>query len=224
MQERLKSSLDNIAVWVFDLDNTLYPAHCDLGAQLGQRMGAFVARFLNLPLDQARVLQKKYFHAHGTTLRGLMLEHDLHPDDYLDYVHDLDLSGIPLDDRLGPALQALPGRKVIYTNATNKHAHRVLGHLGVKHHFDGFFDIIDADFIPKPNQQPYETLLRRHGIDPNRAAMIEDIAQNLVPASNLGMATVWVRGGRNIALTDEQLRHVQHTTDDLAAWIGELPN
>ena len=224
MQERLKSSLDNIAVWVFDLDNTLYPAHCDLGAQLGQRMGAFVARFLNLPLDQARVLQKKYFHAHGTTLRGLMLEHDLHPDDYLDYVHDLDLSGIPLDDRLGPALQALPGRKVIYTNATNKHAHRVLGHLGVKHYFDGFFDIIDADFIPKPNQQPYETLLRRHGIDPNRAAMIEDIAQNLVPASNLGMATVWVRGGRNIALTDEQLRHVQHTTDDLAAWIGELPN
>lgn len=224
MQERLKSSLDNIAVWVFDLDNTLYPAHCDLGAQLGQRMGAFVARFLNLPLDQARVLQKKYFHAHGTTLRGLMLEHDLHPDDYLDYVHDLDLSGIPLDDRLGPALQALPGRKVIYTNATNKHAHRVLGHLGVKHHFDGFFDIIDADYIPKPNQQPYETLLRRHGIDPNRAAMVEDIAQNLVPASNLGMATVWVRGGRNIALTDEQLRHVQHTTDDLAAWIGELPN
>ena len=224
MQERLKSSLDNIAVWVFDLDNTLYPAHCDLGAQLGQRMGAFVARFLDLPLDQARVLQKKYFHAHGTTLRGLMLEHDLHPDDYLDYVHDLDLSGIPLDDRLGPALQALPGRKVIYTNATNKHAHRVLGHLGVKHHFDGFFDIIDADYIPKPNQQPYETLLRRHGIDPNRAAMIEDIAQNLVPASNLGMATVWVRGGRNIALTDEQLRHVQHTTDDLAAWIGELPN
>ncbi|MFP6696905.1 MAG: pyrimidine 5'-nucleotidase [Alphaproteobacteria bacterium] len=224
MQERLKSSLDNIAVWVFDLDNTLYPAHCDLGAQLGQRMGAFVARFLNLPLDQARVLQKKYFHAHGTTLRGLMLEHDLHPDDYLDYVHDLDLSVIPLDDRLGPALQALPGRKVIYTNATNKHAHRVLGHLGVKHHFDGFFDIIDADFIPKPNQQPYETLLRRHGIDPNRAAMVEDIAQNLVPASNLGMATVWVRGGRNIALTDEQLQHVQHTTDDLAAWIGELPN
>ena len=224
MQERLKSSLDNIAVWVFDLDNTLYPAHCDLGAQLGQRMGAFVARFLNLPLDQARVLQKKYFHAHGTTLRGLMLEHDLHPDDYLDYVHDLDLSVIPLDDRLGPALQALPGRKVIYTNATNKHAHRVLGHLGVKHHFDGFFDIIDADFIPKPNQQPYETLLRRHGIDPNRAAMVEDIAQNLVPASNLGMATVWVRGGRNIALTDEQLQHVQHTTDDLAAWIGKLPN
>ncbi len=224
MQERLKSSLDNIAVWVFDLDNTLYPAHCDLGAQLGQRMGAFVARFLNLPLDQARVLQKKYFHAHGTTLRGLMLEHDLHPDDYLDYVHDLDLSVIPLDDRLGPALQALPGRKVIYTNATNKHARRVLGHLGVKHHFDGFFDIIDADFIPKPNQQPYETLLRRHGIDPNRAAMVEDIAQNLVPASNLGMATVWVRGGRNIALTDEQLQHVQHTTDDLAAWIGELPN
>ncbi|MFP6706514.1 MAG: pyrimidine 5'-nucleotidase [Alphaproteobacteria bacterium] len=224
MQERLKSSLDNIAVWVFDLDNTLYPAHCDLGAQLGQRMGAFVARFLDLPLDQARVLQKKYFHAHGTTLRGLMLEHDLHPDDYLDYVHDLDLSGIPLDDRLGPALQALPGRKVIYTNATNKHAHRVLGHLGVKHHFDGFFDIIDAAFIPKPNQQPYETLLRRHGIDPNRAAMVEDIAQNLVPASKLGMATVWVRGGRNIALTDEQLQHVQHTTDDLAAWIGELPN
>ncbi|MFP6775001.1 MAG: pyrimidine 5'-nucleotidase [Alphaproteobacteria bacterium] len=224
MQAQQNHNLENATVWVFDLDNTLYPAHCDVGAQLGQRMGAFVARYLDLPLDQARVLQKKYFYAHGTTLRGLMLEHDLAPDEYLDYVHDLDLSAIPLDDRLGPALQALPGRKVIYTNATNKHAHRVLGHLGIKHHFDGFFDIIDADFIPKPNQQPYEVLLRRHGIDPARAVMVEDIAQNLVPAAGLGMATVWVRGGRDIALTEEQAGHVHHITDDLAAWLRELPH
>ena len=213
---------NDIAVWIFDLDNTLYPAHCDLGAQLGQRMGTFVAKYLDLPLDQAKILQKQYFHAHGTTLRGLMLEHNLHPDEYLDYVHDLDLSGIPIDDRLDPALGALPGRKVIYTNATNKHAHRVLGRLGIRHHFEAFFDIIDADFIPKPSQQPYEVLLDRHGIDPVRAVMVEDIAQNLVPASNLGMGTVWVRGGRDISLTDEQLGHVHHVTDDLAGWIAEL--
>lgn len=213
---------NDIAVWIFDLDNTLYPAHCDLGAQLGQRMGTFVAKYLDLPLDQAKILQKQYFHAHGTTLRGLMLEHNLHPDEYLDYVHDLDLSGIPIDNRLDPALGALPGRKMIYTNATNKHAHRVLGRLGIRHHFEGFFDIIDADFIPKPSQQPYEVLLDRHGIDPVRAVMVEDIAQNLVPASNLGMGTVWVRGGRDISLTDEQLGHVHHVTDDLADWIAEL--
>jgi putative hydrolase of the HAD superfamily len=222
MQEMPKFKLADRAVWIFDLDNTLYPAGCDLGAQLGRRMGEFVARYLDLPLDQARVVQKKYFHAHGTTLRGMMVEHDLAPEAYLDYVHDLDLSGIPIDERLGPALAALPGRKVIYTNATNEHARRVLSRLGIKHHFEASFDIVDADFLPKPNQKPYEVLLERHGIDPGRAVMVEDIAQNLVPASSLGMATVWVRGGRNIELTEEQAGHVHYIADDLADWIIEL--
>ena len=222
MLESARIDPEDVAVWIFDLDNTLYPAHCDLGAQLGRRMGEFVARHLDLTLDQDRVVQKRYFHTHGTTLRGMMVEHDLHPDEYLDYVHDLDLTGIPIDDRLGPALEALPGRKVIYTNATNKHAHRVLGRLGIKHHFEGFFDIVDADFLPKPNQQPYEVLLNRHGIDPLRAVMVEDIAQNLVPASTLGMATVWVRGGRDIELSEEQAEHVHHITDDLSNWMLDL--
>ncbi len=215
-------NLADAAVWIFDLDNTLYPAGCDLGAQLGRRMGEFVARYLDLPLDQAKVVQKKYFHAHGTTLRGMMVEHNLAPGEYLDYVHDLDLSGIPIDNRLDPALAALPGRKVIYTNATNEHAHRVLNRLGIKHHFEASFDIVDADFLPKPHQQPYEDLLERHGIDPAGAVMVEDIAQNLVPASSLGMATVWVRGGRDIKLTNEQAGHVDHITDDLADWISDL--
>ena len=122
MQNKQDLNPADVAVWIFDLDNTLYSVHCDLGAQLGQRMGEFVARFLNLPLEEARLVQKRYFHAHGTTLRGMMLEHDMHPDEYLNYVHDLDLSGIPVDKRLGPALQALPGRKMIYTNATKNHA------------------------------------------------------------------------------------------------------
>ena len=223
MQNKQDLNPADVAVWIFDLDNTLYSVHCDLGAQLGQRMGEFVARFLNLPLEEARLVQKRYFHAHGTTLRGMMLEHDMHPDEYLDYVHDLDLSGIPIDKHLGPALQALPGRKMIYTNATNNHVERVLGRLGIKQYFEASFDIVDADYVPKPNQQPYETLLDRYGIDPNTAVMVEDIAQNLVPAANLGMATVWVRGGRNIELTDEQTYHVHHITDDLADWITDLP-
>ena len=106
MPEAPRLNLHDVAVWIFDLDNTLYPAASDLGAQLGRRMGEFVAQYRVLPLDQARVVQKKYFHAHGTTLRGMMVEHGLEPGDYLDYVHDLDLSGIPVDDRLGPALEA----------------------------------------------------------------------------------------------------------------------
>ena len=222
MAERTAPKLENIAVWIFDLDNTLYPVGCDLGAQLGRRMGEFVAQYLDLPLDQARVLQKQYFHAHGTTLRGLMVEHGLEPGDYLDYVHDLDLSGIPVDDRLGRALDALPGRKLVYTNATAKHARRVVDHLGIQHHFDGFFDIVDANFVPKPNQTPYDAVLDRHDIDPTRAAMVEDIAQNLVPASGLGMATVWVRGGRDLSLEPEQAEHVHHVTDDLPGWLLEL--
>ena len=223
MPELTTTNLRDIAVWIFDLDNTLYPAGCDLGAQLGQRMGEFVAKYLDLPLDQARMVQKQYFHAHGTTLRGLMLEHGLEPSDYLDYVHDVDLSGIPVDDRLGRALGALPGRKVVYTNATTKHAKRVVGHLGIRHHFDGYFDISDAGFVPKPNQSPYDAILDRHDIDPTQAVMVEDIAQNLLPAAGLGMATVWVRGGRDLTLAADQIRHVHHITDDLPGWLLDLP-
>ncbi len=223
MPDSTAPKLQDIAVWIFDLDNTLYPSGCDLGAQLGRRMGEFVAQFLDLPLDQARVVQKQYFHAHGTTLRGLMVEHGLEPDEYLDYVHNLDLSGIPIDDRLGRALDALPGRKVVYTNATTKHAQRVVGHLGIGHHFDGYFDIADAGFVPKPNHGPYDTVLNRHDIDPSRAVMVEDIAQNLMPAANLGMTTVWVRDGRDLTLAADQIRHVHHITDDLPGWLLELP-
>lgn len=212
----------DVDVWIFDLDNTLYSVHCDLGAQLGRRMGEFVSIYLDLPLEEARLVQKQYFHTHGTTLRGMMVEHGMQPKEYLDYVHDLDLSEIPIDKRLDLALRALPGRKVIYTNATNGHAERVLCRLGIKHHFQASFDIIDADYVPKPNQQPYETLLIRYGINPKTAVMVEDIAQNLVPAANLGMATVWVRGGRDIGLTDEQNSNVHHITDDLSAWITNL--
>ncbi|MDP7548271.1 MAG: pyrimidine 5'-nucleotidase [Alphaproteobacteria bacterium] len=219
MPESTDPNLRDIAVWIFDLDNTLYPAGCGLGAQLGRRMGEFVAKYLDLPLDQARVVQKRYFHDHGTTLRGMMLEHDLEPREYLDYVHDLDLSGIPMDDRLGPALDALPGRKLVFTNATTKHAQRVVRHLGIDHHFDGFFDIVDAGFVPKPNQQPYDVVLARHDIDPTRAVMVEDIAQNLMPAAGLGMATVWVRGGRDLTLAADQIRHVHHIADDLPGWL-----
>ena len=222
MPETPRLNPEDVAVWIFDLDNTLYPAASDLGTQLGQRMGEFVAQYLDLPLDEARKVQKKYFHARGTTLRGMMVEHDLQPDEYLDYVHDLDLSGIPLDDRLGLALDALPGRKLIYTNATTKHADRILGHLGIEHHFDGSFDIIDGEFLPKPNQRPYDVMVERYGIDPARSAMVEDIAQNLVPASGLGMATVWVRGGRELDLAAEHVPHVHHITDDLPEWLLEL--
>ncbi|MDP6831529.1 MAG: pyrimidine 5'-nucleotidase [Alphaproteobacteria bacterium] len=222
MPETPRPNPQDVAVWIFDLDNTLYPAACDLGVQLGRRMGEFVAQYLDLPLDQARVVQKRYFHAHGTTLRGMMVEHGLEPGDYLDYVHDLDLSGIPVDDRLGPALEALPGRKLIYTNATTKHADRILGHLGIEHHFEASFDIVDGEYLPKPNQRPYDAMVARHDIDPARSVMVEDIAQNLVPASGLGMATVWVRGGRDLDLASDQVEHVHHITDDLPDWLLDL--
>ena len=222
MLETPKLNPNDVAVWIFDLDNTLYPATSDLGAQLGQRMGYFVAKFLDLPLDQAKVVQKKYFHTYGTTLRGLMVEKGLHPDEYLDYVHDLDLSDILVDDRLGLALGKLPGRKLIYTNATNEHADRVLRHLEIEHHFEASFDVVDGDFLPKPNSQPYDVMLDRYDIDPKRSVMVEDIAKNLVPASELGMGTVWVRGGRDLELGPEHIDHVHHITDDLPGWLLDL--
>jgi len=211
-----------VDVWVFDLDNTLYPARCNLFAQVSQRMGRFIADFLAVELEEARVVQKDFFHRHGTTLRGLMIEHGMDPAPFLDYVHDIDLSPIPRDARLDQALAALPGRKVIFTNGTTAHARRITDHLGVSHHFEAVYDIAEAGYVPKPEPGPYQHMVERHDIAPERAVMIEDIARNLVPAAEMGMTTVWIRGDSDWARHGHQGSHVHHAADDLVDWLVEL--
>ncbi len=211
--------LDHVEVWLFDLDNTLYSPRHNLFAQIDRRMGEFIAGFLSIEVAEAKLLQKDYFRRHGTTLRGLMNEHAMVPDEFLDYVHDIDLSPIPPDARLHEALSRLQGRKLIFTNATREHAERVTRHLGIDQFFEDIFDIVDSDYLPKPERRPYDKLLARYGIEPERAAMVEDIARNLEPAAALGMTTALVPNPAHWATAGADRTHVHHVVDDLADWL-----
>lgn len=211
--------------WVFDLDNTLYPASCSLFPQIDVRMRQFIAEALHLPLDEAFALQKRYYHDYGTTLRGLMLGHGIEPGEFLAYVHDIDCSVLAPNPRLVAAVAALPGRRLIFTNGSERHAQNVLEQLGMQELFDGIFDIRAADYVPKPNAESYKLMMERHGVNPKLAAMFEDIPRNLLPAAEAGMTTVWVREDGHQHWTDEKggegMDHVHHITDDLAVWLED---
>jgi putative hydrolase of the HAD superfamily len=213
---------EHVEAWIFDLDNTLYPARHNLFAQIDKRMGEFIAALLGIDEAAAKLLQKEYFRRHGTTLRGLMIEHGIEPDSFLDYVHRIDLSVVPADARLQRALKRLPGRKLIFTNGTVAHAERVTAHLGIAAHFEAVFDIAASDYLPKPDRRPYEKLLKQHAIRPERALMVEDIARNLEPAAALGMTTALVTNPERWARDGHDGAHVHHLVDDLSAWLAGL--
>jgi putative hydrolase of the HAD superfamily len=208
--------------WIFDLDNTLYPASCNLFAQVDTRIGAFIAEMLDVDAEEAHRLQKHYFRTYGTSLRGLMLHHSVDPHVFLDFVHRIDLTRIPPDPALDRALARLPGRKVVFTNGSAKHAENVMARLGVSQHFEAVFDIVAADYFPKPEPFVYDVMVRRHWIDPRRAVMIEDLPKNLVPAHAMGMTTVLVRTGSDWAQDGADGEHIHHVTDDLVAWLGDI--
>jgi len=211
--------LQHIDTWVFDLDNTLYPASTHLFPQIDKRMKAFISDALKMSLDDAFKLQKQYYWTYGTTLRGLMLNHNIAADAFIDYVHDIDHSLVAADPRLDAVLEKLPGRKLIYTNGSERHAINVMDRLGVTRHFGDIFDIRASSYIPKPDHTAYADLIARHGIDPKRAIMFEDIHRNLKPASDLGMTTVWVKHAENPAKPDEGLSHCHFITDDMIEWL-----
>jgi len=183
---------DRYQTWVFDLDNTLYPSTCDLFSQIDDLMGSFISELLDVDRVEARRIQKGFLHGHGTTLNGLMHEHDIDPQVFLDHVHKLDLSEIPENPQLADLLNSLPGRKIIFTNANRDHADRVTQKLGIKECFDDVFGIEEAGFVPKPHHETYENFVAQHDIDPERSVMFEDMSRNLVSAEKLGMGTVLV--------------------------------
>jgi putative hydrolase of the HAD superfamily len=214
--------LRDAETWIFDLDNTLYPASIDLFGQIDERMRAFIADFLSLDLDAAYALQKQYFHHYGTSMRGLMDRHGMDPTAFLAHVHDIDVSVLPPSPLLDEALAALPGRKLVFTNASVAHAERVLRQLGVQHHFAHVFDIVAAEYRPKPEPEIYRHLVTRHGVDPLRAVMVEDMARNLAPAAALGMTTVWVRTDSEWSAMGADAGHVHHVVDDLPEWLTQV--
>ena len=219
--------------WVFDLDNTLYPASCDLFAEIDQRMTDFVARFLRLERDEARALQKRYYAEHGTTLKGLMTLHGMDPAEFLAHVHEIDLSPLPREAGLREAIAALPGRKFVYTNGSRRHAERVTAYMGLDHLFDGMSGIEDAHYHPKPDQRSYDHFCADHAIDPVQAVFFEDLARNLAPAHAMGFTAVLVRSDKDWSHEPKEARpagkgdelpgHIDYVTDDLTAFLTGAP-
>jgi putative hydrolase of the HAD superfamily len=215
-------ALQNIDSWIFDLDNSLYPASCDLFALIDERMGEFIMRLLGCDAAEARRVQKNYFHEHGTTLAGLMAAHGTDPREFLDFVHDIDLARLSADPRVVAALDRLPGRKFVFTNGDEAYAGRVLEKLGLANAFDGLHDIHAMDYVPKPDPRAYAHMCERYDIDPARALFVEDMARNLVPAKALGMTTVWVDNGSEQAGRDADPAFIDYRTSDIADWLSEI--
>jgi len=218
--------LGAVETWVFDLDNTLYPHHLNLWQQVDVRIRDYVAGFLKITHDEAFRLQKDYYRRYGTTMRGLMEEHGLVPDDFLDIVHQIDHSPLQPAPALGAAIAKLSGRKFILTNGTREHADAVMRRLEIGQHFDAVFDIRAAQLEPKPNRQVYHRFLECHDVDPAKAALFEDLARNLEVPHELGMTTVLVvpEGARVVLREEWELAgrdapHVDHVTDDLAGFL-----
>ncbi len=225
------SDFSHVETWVFDLDNTLYPAECNLFAQIDLKMTQFVSRVLSVEAQEARRIQKSYYADYGTTLNGLMTVHGLNPRDFLDFVHDIDLTPLDQVPELATAISALPGRRYIFTNGSRKHAERVASRMKIDHLFDDVFDIEASLFTPKPSRAAYERFIRQTGAVPSRSAMFEDISRNLEPAAHLGFTTVLVRSpmdwsgepqGVRPAGPGEHPPHVHHATDNLDSFLRGL--
>jgi len=216
------SNLFNAETWIFDLDNTLYSVKTNLFSQIDWKMTQFVSEYLKLELEEARLLQKQYFKQFGTTMRGMMKLHNVNPKVFLNYVHDIDLTPILRQPQLNTALENLPGRKVIFTNASEPHARRIICRLGIEAHFQAIFDIVDSEYLPKPAPQAYKKLCHDLIIDPTRAVMVDDMVGNLEPAYNMGMKTVLIDTGTEWSSNDNSSTHINYSVKNLARWLSKL--
>ena len=212
----------HIRDWIFDLDNCLYPASTGLFSLIDERMGAYIERLLGLGPAEAKRLQKAHFHQHGTTLAGLMKEHGIDPHDFLADVHDIPLDRVQADERLGRLLPLLPGRRFVFTNGDAPYARRVLEAIGVGRHFDDLHDIHASSYRPKPDPYGYSLLCERFGIEPQSALLADDMVQNLAPAKQLGMTTIWVDNGSERGNHGFDETHVDYRVSDVGEWLESI--
>ena len=215
---------EKINTWIFDLDNTLYSADSGIFQQVHRLMGEFISNNLNMEISEAKKLQSKYYKQHGTTLRGMMDNHGVDPDYFLDEVHRLDYSIVGPNQLLNDELEKLEGRKIIYTNANEKHVLDVLKRINLSDYFDEIFDIKLANYIPKPEIKPYKQIIELFKIDASRSAMFDDIAKNLVPAKKVGFTPVWIDAGyENFSDDIEASRdYLDYQTRNLSLFLKDV--
>jgi putative hydrolase of the HAD superfamily len=218
----MKAGLAHVESWIFDLDNSLYRPSSNLFELIDLRMGEYIQRLLACDPVEARRVQKAHFLEHGTTLAGLMRDHGVDPHDFLDFVHDIDLARLAADPDLVAALDRLPGRKFVFTNADEFYARRVLDRLGLANAFDGLHDIHAMAYRPKPHPISYSAMCERLAIDPERALFVDDMARNLAPAKALGMITVWLDNGSERGGHEADREAIDYIASDVGAWLSEI--
>ena len=214
--------LQSIKFWLFDLDNTLYSGDTKVFDQVDKKMSKFISEKLNVELEEAKKIQKNYFHEYNTTLNGMIKNHDIDANEFLEFVHDVDLEFLKKDEPLKIEIEKLKGKKIIFTNGSKAHASNVTSRIGIEQLFDGVFDIVDSDFYPKPSMEPYKKIIENYKIVPEYCIFFEDIARNLKPAYELGMKTVWIENNEPWAAKYSDEEFVNYKTGSLTNFLKEI--
>ena len=214
-----KNNNINFTHWFFDLDNTLYCANSGIFDQIHIKMGEFISSNLNVSLKKAKILQKKYFIENGTTLHGLMLNHNVEPGKFLDYVHDIDFSIVKPDNELNDLIKKIPEKKIIFTNANISYVEKILKNLNLENIFDDIYDIERMNYLPKPNLKTYKKLISTYQVDANKAILFDDIPQNLLPAAKLGLKTVHVYNKKLDKELNGRSKKIDYMTNNLKEWL-----
>ena len=214
--------LAEIKYWIFDLDNTLYSGQTKVFSEVDKKMSSFISKKMNIDLIKAKEIQKKYFYESGTTLSGLMKNDGIDPHEFLEFVHDIDISWLPKDLKLKEELLKMKEKKYIFTNGSHAHVENITKQLGIDGLFDGAFDIVDANFVPKPNIDPYKKIIQKFNIDPEKSILIEDIAHNLEQAKNLGMKTCWLENEETFAKKDADKAYIDYKIKSLPSFLQEI--
>ena len=217
----MKNLLD-IKFYIFDLDNTLYSGQTKVFSEVDKKMSSYISKKLNVDLSKAKEIQKKYFYESGTTLSGLMKYDNIDPYEFLEFVHDIDISWLPKDLILKKELEKIKEKKYIFTNGSHSHVQNVTKQLGINNLFDGVFAITDANFIPKPHLEPYKKLISKFNLDPKKSILIEDIAHNLEQAKNLGMKTCWLENEEVFAKKDADKPYIDYKIKNLPSFLQEI--
>ena len=214
--------LIHIKYWIFDLDNTLYSGQTKVFSEVDKKMSAYISKKLDVDLIKAKEIQKKYFYDTGTTLSGLMKYNNVDPHEFLEFVHNIDISWLPKDLLLREELIKIKEKKYIFTNGSHSHVKNITNQLGIEDLFDGTFAITDADFIPKPSIEPYKKLIKKFDLDPKKSILIEDIAHNLEQAKNLGMKTCWLENNESFAKKDADKPYIDYKIKSLPSFLQEI--
>ena len=215
-------SFNSVKYWIFDLDNTLYSGKTKVFEQVDKKMSKYISNKLNISIEEARKIQKNYFHEYNTTLNGMIKNHKVDPDEFLEFVHDINIDFLQQDLELAEEIEKLEGKKIIFTNGSRKHAINVTKKIGIDQLFDDIFDIVDSDFIPKPLSEPYKKLVEKHKIDPKLCVLVEDIARNLKPAYEMGMKTVWIENDEPWASKFSDSEFVNYRTNNLSEFLKKI--